>query len=352
MKLYGYLLKREIYQIIYVQDVFSQYEDFLAAVTKAFDPKVLFLSVIPVVAGLSTTLYSKLLLSVLLTEYANTIVKWILAEDRPFWWLNETKEFSSLNRPKIYQNELTCEPSPGNPSGHLMTSTTYLFVIFSVLEEYLAKYGRFARVSLRFVYYSTLFFISISRMYFGCHFLHQCIFGILLGILMSKVCLSHRLEKYIAKQSGKRRVGFVVLICLAMLSLYWAQKLLGIDPQWAVKMAFKWCEDPFYLKPTTTLVFSAIRLTGSLLALAVVGPIQKAKPLNVKLSIPMVMAMMAFEWIALDFTPRNFGVVVYFLYSFLLYFLFTYAYLRWVPALAAGQDIRASRNERTKSKSN
>ena len=64
------------------------------------------------------------------------------------------------------------------------------------------------------------------------------------------------------------------------------------------------------------------------------------------------MAMMAFEWIALDFTPRNFGVVVYFLYSFLLYFLFTYAYLRWVPALAAGQDIRASRSERTKSKSN
>uniref|UniRef100_A0A182QTR7 glucose-6-phosphatase n=1 Tax=Anopheles farauti TaxID=69004 RepID=A0A182QTR7_9DIPT len=319
--------------------------------SKAFDPKILFLTVIPVVAGLSTTLYSKLLLSVLLTEYANTIVKWILAEDRPFWWLNETKEFSSLNRPKIYQNELTCEPSPGNPSGHLMTSTTYLFVIFSVLEECLGKYGRLSIISLRVVYYSTLFFISISRMYFGCHFLHQCIFGIVLGIVMSKVCLSHRLEKYISKQSGKRRVGFVVLICLLMLSLYWIQKLLGIDPQWAVKMAFKWCEDPFYLKPTTTLVFSAIRLTGSLLALAVVGPVQKSKPLNIMLSIPMVMAMMAMEWVALDHSPRNYGVVVYFLYSFLLYFIFTYGYLRWVPALA-GQDVRASRNDRSKSKSN
>ncbi|XP_053665027.1 glucose-6-phosphatase catalytic subunit 1 [Anopheles marshallii] len=350
MKAYGYLLKQEIYQIIYVQDVFSQYEEFLATVTRVFDPKVLFLTVIPIVAGLSTTLYSKLLLSVLLTEYANTIVKWILAEDRPFWWLNETKEFSSLNRPKIYQNELTCEPSPGNPSGHLMTSTTYLFVIFSVLEEYFQKYGRFARVSLRTAYYSTLFFISISRMYFGCHFLHQCVFGILLGIVMSKVCLSHRMEKYIAKQSCKRRVGFVICLCLLVISLYWAQKLLGIDPQWAVKMAFKWCEDPFYLKPTTTLVFSAIRLTGSLFALAVVGPVLKAKPLNMKLSIPMVFALMAFEWIALDYAPRNYGVVVYFSSCFLLYFLFTYAYLRWVPALA-GQEIRLARSDR-KSKSN
>lgn len=55
---------------------FSRYEDFLALVTKAFDPKILFLTVIPLVAGLSTRVYSRLLLSVLLTEYANTLIKW------------------------------------------------------------------------------------------------------------------------------------------------------------------------------------------------------------------------------------------------------------------------------------
>ncbi|XP_058123650.1 glucose-6-phosphatase 2 [Anopheles ziemanni] len=346
MKLFDSLLRVEIYQILYVQDVFSRYEEFLAGVTRAFDPKILFLTVIPLVAGLSTTLYSKLLLSVLLTEYANTFAKWVLAEDRPFWWLNETKEFTSLNRPKIYQNELTCEPSPGNPSGHLMTSTTYLFVIFSVLEEYLRKYGRVPIIMLRIAYYTTLFFISVSRMYFGCHFLHQCIFGVILGIGMSKVCLSHRLEKYIVKQSGKKRVGFVVLICLILLGLYWIQKLMGIDPQWAVKMAFKWCDDPFYLKPTTTLVFSIIRLTGALLAFAMVGPVQKAKPLNMKLSIPMVMAMLAFQWIALDNTPRYYGVVIYYLYSLVVNFIFTYGFLRWVPALA-GQEIRVSRKSKT-----
>ncbi|XP_058059540.1 glucose-6-phosphatase 3 [Anopheles bellator] len=348
---FGWLLKREIYQILYVQDVFSRYEDLLAIVSKAFDPKLLFLTVIPVVAGLSTTLYSKLLLSVLLTEYANTFVKWVLAEDRPFWWLNETNEFTTLNRPKIYQNELTCEPSPGNPSGHLMTSTAYLFVIFSVLEECLRSYGKLAIIALRIVYYSTLLLISVSRMYFGCHFLHQCIFGILLGIGMSRVCLSHRLEKYIAKQSRRRRVAFVGLICAILLTVYWIQKLLGIDPQWAVKMAFKWCDDPFYLKPTTTLVFSIIRLTGALLAFAVVGPVQRARLLNIKLSMPMVMAMMAFEWISLDYTPRFYGVVIYYLYTFLVHFIFTYGYLRWVPALA-GLENRVSRGERSKSKTN
>lgn len=60
----------------YFRFSFSRYEEYLATVTKAFDPKILFLTVIPLVAACSTRLYSRLLLSVLLTEYVNTLLKW------------------------------------------------------------------------------------------------------------------------------------------------------------------------------------------------------------------------------------------------------------------------------------
>ncbi|XP_055543847.1 glucose-6-phosphatase 3 isoform X1 [Wyeomyia smithii] len=350
MKLFDLLLKTEIYQILYVQDVFSRYEEWLAIITRAFDPKVLFLTVIPLVAGLSTRLYSRLLLSVLLTEYFNTLLKWILAEDRPFWWVRETKEFTTLNRPKLYQNEYTCEPSPGNPSGHLMTSTTYLYVIFSVLEEAGFQYGKSAVVTLRICYYAILLFISISRMYFGCHFLHQCIFGIVFGVALTKLTMSLSFEKHLTKLTRKRRMAYFCLICLILLAVYWGQKLVGIDPQWSVKMAFKWCDDPFFLDPSTTLVFSIIRLTGSLIAFAIVGPVLKSPPLNWKRSIPLVLIMMTGKWMAISYTPRYYGVILYYLYTFLIHLLFTYGYMRLVPAFAAVRQIdsRAPRNNRTK----
>ncbi|XP_065076241.1 glucose-6-phosphatase 3-like isoform X2 [Ochlerotatus camptorhynchus] len=328
---------------------FSRYEDFLALVTKAFDPKILFLTVIPLVAGLSTRIYSRLLLSVLLTEYFNTLLKWILAEDRPFWWVRETKEFTTLNRPKLYQNELTCEPSPGNPSGHLMTSTTYLYVIFSVLEEAGLQYGKSVVIALRICYYLSLLLISISRMYFGCHFLHQCIIGILLGVAMTKLTMSLSFEKYLTKMTRKRRLAYCSLICMVLLLVYWGQKLFGIDPQWSVKMAFKWCDDPFYLDPSTTLVFSIIRLTGSLVAFAIVGPVLKSAPLDWKRSIPLTLIMMTIKWIAINYTPRYYGVIIYYLYTFSIHLLFTYCYMRLVPAMASVVvDPRVQRNSRPK----
>uniref|UniRef100_A0A8D8GF36 Glucose-6-phosphatase n=2 Tax=Culex pipiens TaxID=7175 RepID=A0A8D8GF36_CULPI len=350
MKLYSSLLKSEIYQILYVQDVFSNYEDFLALVTRAFDPKVLFLTVIPVVAAFNTRLYSRLLLSVLLTEYFNTILKWILAEDRPFWWVRETSEFTTLNRPKLYQNELTCEPSPGNPSGHLMTSTTYLYVIFSVLEEAaVLRHGKPVVISLRVCYYFSLLLISISRMYFGCHFLHQCIFGILAGVLLTKVTMSLSFEKYLTKLTRRRRLAYCCLICLLLLGIYWGQKLFGVDPQWPVKMAFKWCDDPFFLDPNTTLVFSIVRLTGALFAFAIVGPVLKSAGLNWKRSIPLTLAMMGAKMAAIYYTPRYYGVIVYYLYTFLVYLIFTYGYMRLVPAIATVViDPRVQRNTRPK----
>jgi glucose-6-phosphatase len=217
---------------------FARRENFLAHVTRWFDPKILFLSVIPATAAFNTKIYARLLLTILLTEYLNTILKWVLAEDRPFWWVNETKEFSKLNRPKLYQNELTCETSPGMPSGHLMTSAALLYTLTEILEVYLQKINQYLKIALRTIYYTTLFLISVSRMYFGCHFLHQCIVGYFMGALVARVTTSGKFEDFMAKLTKRKRILYLLFLWCEAFAVYWVQKAFGVDPQWSVKMVF------------------------------------------------------------------------------------------------------------------
>jgi glucose-6-phosphatase len=192
--------------------------------------------VIPITAAFNTRFYARVLLTILLTEYLNTILKWILAEDRPFWWVNETKEFTTLNRPKLYQNELTCETSPGLPSGHLMTSAALLYMLTDILEDYLQRINQYSKIALRTVYYATLFLISASRMYFGCHFLHQCIVGYFMGAAVARITTSNKFEAFVTNLTRRKRFLYTLFLLSEAFAVYWVQKAIGVDPQWSVKL--------------------------------------------------------------------------------------------------------------------
>nr|CAD7458591.1 unnamed protein product [Timema tahoe] len=43
-----------------------------------------------------------------------------------------------------------------------------------------------------------------------------------------------------------------LFITLLSVGAYWLQRLLGVDPQWSIKLAFKWCESPDFLHVNTT----------------------------------------------------------------------------------------------------
>lgn len=59
--------------------------------------------------------------------------------------------------------------------------------------------------------------------------------------------------------------------------------------------------------------------------------------------------MMGAKWAAIYYTPRYYGVIVYYLYTFLVYLIFTYGYMRLVPAIATVViDPRVQRNTRPK----
>ena len=59
---------------------------------------------------------------------------------------------------------------------------------------------------------------------------------------------------------------------LTAVSAYWLQRALGVNPQWSVSLAFKWCSDPKFLHVTTTNVFSLVRDCGTALGFAIAAP--------------------------------------------------------------------------------
>lgn len=59
-----------------------------------------------------------------MAEWSNTLFKWLLMEDRPFWWVQEED-----GRPFLKQTRLTCETGPGSPSGHCTGATVMCYVI-------------------------------------------------------------------------------------------------------------------------------------------------------------------------------------------------------------------------------
>ncbi|KAG8252478.1 Glucose-6-phosphatase [Homalodisca vitripennis] len=78
---------------------------------------------------------------------------------------------------------------------------------------------------------------------------------------------------------------FCVSLTLIAISAgaYVLQLALGVDPQWSVRMAFKWCRNPEYVHVVTTPLFSLVRDCGASLGLAMASPIKLSIPLGNKL---------------------------------------------------------------------
>lgn len=64
-------------------------------------------------------------------------------------------------------------------------------------------------------------------------------------------------------------------IGLISFAAYWFQKLIGIDPQWSVQLAFKWCSNPDYISVNTTPMYSLVRDIGAAFGIAMSSPIIK-----------------------------------------------------------------------------
>ncbi|KAJ1526966.1 hypothetical protein ONE63_008513 [Megalurothrips usitatus] len=282
--------------IVLLQKAFPGYDDVFHAITELGNSTHSFTLLIPLAAALDLQLACDLLVVCIIGEWSNTLLKWLLMEGRPFWWVRETEIYENLGitAPVLKQTSHTCETGAGSPSGHVMHAAVIGFVL---AQWILAKYesgSKFPRPKTPMyrkltwtIYALILVIIGLSRMYIAAHFPHQCVLGAALGIPLAWSLTSGKSSVCQWWKNAGRGKLLTITILMSSLAFggYWLQKGIGVDPQWSVKLAFKWCQSHRNVHVSTTNVFSLVRDCGSAFGFAIACPYSK-RLINKRLSIP------------------------------------------------------------------
>lgn len=148
--------------------------------------------------------------------------------------------YNALTRPKLYQTERTCETSPGSPSGHMMVAASFLFVMLIAVEKLIVlkalKHRRLLRYIARAVFALILIVTAISRMYFAAHFLHQCIFGTVLGMAISETLSFTRFTDKVQQAQKQRWFLIGCGMTATVVSIFWLHKFYNGNPMASVQL--------------------------------------------------------------------------------------------------------------------
>lgn len=351
-------------------------KDLMIGLSTLFDPRYVFLIYAPIFFAINKAVGHRMLIALTLTEWINQILKWMLAGERPYWYVHErnlasaTAFNSSLNlRTNNYQQfqvleqfPVTCELGAGSPSGHAMvTATVWYVLIDAFLKNELPIFGRLqAKKSKLFtenskileavktfcwsIYALILVAISLSRVYLACHFPHQCICGAILGIVVARF-VTNKLQM---EQLGQKYfAAFTVFMFCTALGTYSILKSNGFNPLWTVEKATKWCVKKEYLHMDTTPFFSMMRYLGFCLGAGLAfnskklaekkDSIRKSKVTGVALIAQRILtAYLAiyFGRLMLSIPLPNKNLQAFYASSFFVYVVFSYSIAEPIPKLA------------------
>ncbi|KAE8739675.1 hypothetical protein FOCC_FOCC014833 [Frankliniella occidentalis] len=282
--------------IVSLQNAFPGWDDLFHVITELGNSTHSFTLLIPLAAALDLQLACDLLVVCIVGEWSNTLLKWFLMEGRPYWWVRETEIYEKygLTLPVLQQTSHTCETGAGSPSGHVMHAAVVGFVLAKWLIAKYESRSKFPRPNAPLyrklvwsLFAMMLIIVALSRMYIAAHFPHQCLLGAALGIPLAWALTSESSSvcRWWKNASRGKLLAAALLLSLLAFGGYWLQKALGIDPQWSVKLAFKWCKSERNLHVSTTNVFSLVRDCGSAFGFAIACPFSK-RLMNKRLSIP------------------------------------------------------------------
>ncbi|XP_054280404.1 glucose-6-phosphatase 3 [Macrosteles quadrilineatus] len=342
-----------LYEAIFIstfQKYFLSYESWFLSVAKVSDPAYAMSILFPVAASVNTPLGADILVVTLFAEWLNTILKWLLMEDRPFWWVRE--QGAALRAPELRQTLATCETGPGSPSGHVMGFAAVLFALMRwVTANFVDKCSdlthqqkRRRRQLLWVIVLAALMVVSMSRIFVAAHFPHQCLLGAVLGLALGYVLTDRGKWSFREKWRGASRYKlFVVSLTLICISVgaYLIQLALGIDPQWSVRLAFKWCRNPEFVHVVTTPIFSLVRVCGASLGLAMASPITLRSDLKFYpvLGVTMVTMMVISLQMLKDLIPTA-NAVMFYVCQFFLHATLPFLLLFIVPVIASLYKVK------------
>lgn len=355
----------------------------MISVSTLLDPKYVFLIYAPILFALNKKVGHRMLLALTLTEWANQVLKWLLAGERPYWYVHErahelarinnstaSAEDSDLgsllsiaNQPlaQLRQFPVTCELGAGSPSGHAMVTATVWYILISSYlnnelpvfnrvnygsqEQQTAKKAALGDMLARFswcMYTLVLVAVSVSRVYLACHFPHQCLCGAVLGVLVAKL-VTDKLDMEMLD-----RKHFVFTTCFMFLSAmttYGVLRAFGMNPLWSVDKGMRWCVKKEYIHMDTTPFFSMMRYLGFCLGAGLAYDSEKitkglasARKDNQQVSLFLRRSLVAlvsilFGQLLLSVPLPKSNLRLFYMISFLLYVLFSYSIARPIPKL-------------------
>lgn len=250
-----------------------------------------YLIFLPILGGYDRVLFGKAFLAGVIAEYVNIVLKYYMAEDRPYWWLPDSQTdaykkaienpiqaslISTGDMPvkTVMQNQFTCELSAGFPATELAFLAAVLYVLGHHVMVKL-ECNKNVKSYVFAAYFVVLFMAVASKMYLGAYFFHQLFIGINLGMFIGSVCSTN--EFYIMAFNMKR--NDVLIMCISVFAfnfvMYWLLLVVGLDPQWTVKKAMEHCQKIDFLQPESLPTYALVRSFGLLLAFGNALPIYK-----------------------------------------------------------------------------
>jgi len=233
------------------------------------DPDTLMIFAFPLLLASNRLLACRFALTIGLVDMINTVLKWILRGERPYWWVhevNQTRFHSPL--PELEHLPLTCETGAGSPSGHSMSSAAVGFVFISaVIDQYVHKINnpskrRNLERVLWLLYSVAVALISIARLRLATHFPHQVVLGATAGLAGGWLVWNLPIERL----QRKHYYGVAILLFLWAIVTFFSLQMLGVDPNRTVQLALKHCAVREYVKMSTTPWHSVYRNLALMLA--------------------------------------------------------------------------------------
>ncbi|KAI8441384.1 hypothetical protein MSG28_014999 [Choristoneura fumiferana] len=250
---------------------FEDWADYLELVNNISNPYLLLEVFFPLVSILDSVFAAQLLLCLGFGGWLNTVMKWWILEDRPYWWVRESTFYSS-HRPKLRQTQQTCEPGPGSPSGHSAAAAASIILLLIKCNVRWWKYVLYPLCA------GMMVSVFVARLFVAAHFPHQCMFGALVGAFLSPALCIYVSDPFIWRygahatrtvtQAKWRHLEGVGAAAAISVLTYYSLKLCGLDPQWTVKLALRWCDRPENIHVTATPLFALAQSTATLLGWA------------------------------------------------------------------------------------
>lgn len=122
-----------------------------------------------------------------------------------------------------------------------MFQAAFLCIVLSELMNQLYRRRILSRKSSNilgwFVYLCLINMVALSRMYFACHFFHQCLLGAILGHFIARYTIRNadKMDK-VYGFNKMQMLAIGVLVAVTAACVFFGQKLFGRDPLWSIKI--------------------------------------------------------------------------------------------------------------------